>query len=258
MKAIIIAAGPSKRMMSLTKDIPKCLLKIKGKPILHNTVDLFRKNGIGDISIIRGFNKEKIDLPDVTYFENKDFWNNNILHSLICARKKLEEVIGTGEDVVVSYSDIWYNDSVVKKLLASKDDIASIVDVEWEGYYDNRTDHPISEAENVIMDEDGVMKRIGKHIITRDTPKDRQGEFIGLWKFTPAGLRTFLGHFDRLDSTLKMTDPYQNTKEWQKSYITDIFQEMIDHGVRIKCVVIRENWMEFDTVQDFKRIGGEV
>ncbi len=257
MKAIIIAAGPSKRMMPLTKDIPKCLLKIKGKPILFNTVDLFRKNGIGDISIIRGYNREKIDLPDVTYFENTDFLNNNILHSLMCARPKLEEAIKKGEDVVVTYSDIWYNDSVVKELVRSKEDIASIVDVEWEQYYDGRTDHPVSEAENVIMDNDKMMLRIGKHIFTHDTPKDRQGEFIGLWKFTPAGIRTFLFHFDRLNSTLKMTDPYQNTKEWQKSYITDIFQEMIDRGVRIKCVLIKENWMEFDTVQDYKRIGGE-
>jgi len=257
MKGIIIAAGPSKRMMPLTKDKPKCLLKIKGKPILQNTIDLFRKNGIDDISIIRGYKKEKINLPDVTYFWNTDFWNNNILHSLMFARSKLEEAIKTGEDVVITYSDIWYTDSVVQKLLQSKEDIASIVDTDWQEYYDGRTDHPISEAENVIMDDNKVMLKIGKHIFTHDTPKDKQGEFIGLWKFTPAGIRIFLAHFDRLNSTLQMTDPYQNIAEWQKSYITDIFQEMIDHGVKIKCVLIQKNWMEFDTVQDFKRIGGE-
>ena len=234
------------------------MLKINGKPIIQNTIESFKNNGIGDISVIRGYKKEKINFPNITYFENKDFWNNNILHSLICARQKLEEAIKTKEEVVVTYSDIWYNDSVVKALLSSKHAIASIVDTDWETYYEGRLDHPISEAENVITDDDKKMLKIGKHIFTNDTPKDRQGEFIGLWKFTPDGIKIFLKHFDRLNSTLKMTEPYQNTKEWQKSYITDIFQEMIDNEEKLYCVLIKKNWAEFDTVQDFKRIGGEI
>ena len=258
MKAIIIAAGACKRLRPLTNETPKCMLKIKGKPILQNTVDLFRDNGINDISVIRGYKKEKITLPDITYFENTDYPNNNILHSLMFARLKLEEAIKTGEDIVITYSDIWYNDSVVKKLLESNEDIASIVDTDWECYYDGRTDHPICEAENVLIDDNKRMLKIGKHIFTNDTPKDKQGEFIGLWKFTPKGAKTFLEHFDKLNSRLKMTDPYQNTKEWQKSYITDIFQEMIDTEVKIYCALIQQNWMEFDTVQDFKKIGGEI
>ncbi len=258
MKAIIIAAGPSKRLRPLTEDLPKFMLKINGKPILQNTIELFRSNGINDISVIRGYKKEKINYPNVTYFENKDFWNNNILHSLMCAREKLEEAVKTGEDVVMTYSDIWYNDSVVKALLKSKEDIASIVDTDWHGYYEGRTDHPISEAENIIMDDDKRMLKIGKHIFTHDTPKDKQGEFIGLWKFASKGIKIFLKHFDRLNSALKMTDPYQNTKEWQKSYITDIFHEMIDNGEKLYCVLIKKNWAEFDTVQDLKRVGDEI
>ncbi|NQT64809.1 MAG: NTP transferase domain-containing protein, partial [FCB group bacterium] len=65
MKAIIIAAGPSKRLRPLTDDIPKCMLKINGKPILQNTIDLFRNNGINDISVIKGYKKEKINLLDI-------------------------------------------------------------------------------------------------------------------------------------------------------------------------------------------------
>ena len=55
-----------------------------------------------------------------------------------------------------------------------------------------------------------------------------------------------------------MIDPFQNAKEWQKSYITDILQELIDRGEKVSCVLIKKNWMEFDTIQDFKRIGGEI
>ena len=258
MKAIIIAAGPCKRLRPLTDNLPKCMLDMGGKPILQNTVGLFRKNGINDISIVVGHKKEKINLPDLTYFENTDFYNNNILHSLMFAKEKIEEAIKNNEEIVITYSDIWYSEPVVKVLLKSKDHIASIVDTNWEGYYDGRTDHPIEEAENVIMNDDKKMLKIGKHIFTNDTPKNKQGEFIGLWKFTPEGAKIFLKHFDRLNSTLNMTDPYQNTKEWQKSYITDIFQEMIDKGEILHCVPIRKNWAEFDTVQDLKRFGQKI
>ena len=230
------------------------MLEVNGKPIIQNTIDIFRKNCINDISIIRGYKKESIKLPNVTYFENTDFWNNNILHSLMFARPKMEEAVKTGEDIVITYSDIWYDESVVKKLLKSKEAISSIVDTQWQNYYEGRTDHPISEAENVIMDGSRIMLKIGKHIFTDNTPKDNQGEFIGLWKFTPEGTKIFLEHFDRLNSKLKMTDTFQNTKEWQKSYITDIFQELIDNGVKIHCVLIQKNWMEFDTLQDYKRL----
>jgi|TARA_B100002003_G_C14027081_1_gene495168 choline kinase len=257
MKAIIIAAGPCKRLRPLTENLPKCMLKIDGKPIIQNTIDIFRNNGINDISVIKGYLKEKINLLDITYFENNDFLNNNILHSLICARPKLEEAVKTKEDVVITYSDIWYNDSVVKKLLEDKHNISSVVDTGWQDYYDGRTDHPILEAENVIIGDNKKMLKIGKHIFTDKVPKEKQGEFIGLWKFSPIGIKIFLKHFDRLNLSLKKTDPYQNAKEWQKSYITDIFQEMIDKGEELYCTLIQKNWKEFDTVQDILNAGGK-
>src|SRR3989344_1252613 len=258
MKAIIIAAGICKRLRPITDNLPKCMLKINGKPLIENTIELFRKNGINDISVVNGYKKEKIDYSGLTYFENTDFWNNNILHSFMFARQKLEEAIETGEDVVVTYSDILFEDYVVEKLLKSKYDITSIVDTDWEDYYEGRTDHPITEAENVILDDNGRILRVGKNIFVDGIEKSKQGEFVGLWKFTPRGIKIFLKHFDRLNSTLKMTDSYQNAKEWQKSYITDIFQEMIDKGEDIHSVLIQKGWKEFDTVQDFLRIGGEI
>lgn len=258
MKAIIIAAGPSKRLRPLTENLPKCMLKINGRPIIQNIIELLKSNGIDDISIIRGYKKEKISFSGVTYFENSDFWNNNILHSLMSAREKLEESIKANEEVIISYSDIWYNDSVVKKLLGSKHDIAAIVDTDWEDYYYGRTEHPTLEAENVILGDDKEIIKIGKHIFTHNIEKEKQGEFIGFWKFTTNGTKIFLKHFDRLNKTLKMTDPYQNSKEWQKSYITDIFQEIVDKNEKIYAVLIQKNWKEFDTVQDYLRINKEI
>ncbi len=232
------------------------MLKIRGKPILQNILDVLRENGVNDISVIRGYKKEKIIFPELTYFENIDFGNTNILHSLICAREKLEEAKNEKEDVIISYSDIWYGSSVVNKLKISKEHISAVVDIDWQDYYEGRTDHPVDEAENVIFDDNQKIMKIGKHIFTHETPKNRQGEFIGLWKFTYKGIEIFLKHFDRLNLKLQKLDSFQNTKEWQKAYITDIFQELIDENEEIHCTIIQGNWKEFDTVQDFDKANG--
>ena len=47
--------------------------------------------------------------------------------------------------------------------------------------------------------------------------------------------------------------PFQHAKTFQKAYLTDMFQEMIDLGVLISCVIIAKGWIEIDTVQDFGR-----
>ena len=91
MKAIILAAGPGSRLRPLTNSLPKCMLPIKGKPILQNILDLFRANGVADITVVTGHQGDKITDPNISRVVNRDYLNNNILHSMMCARAKLEE-----------------------------------------------------------------------------------------------------------------------------------------------------------------------
>jgi NDP-sugar pyrophosphorylase family protein len=51
MKAMVLAAGYGERMRPLTNSIPKPLLPIKGKPLLHYTLQLLKKNGINEVVI---------------------------------------------------------------------------------------------------------------------------------------------------------------------------------------------------------------
>lgn len=51
MKAMILAAGYGERMRPLTNSMPKPLLPINNKPILHYTLQLLKKNGIFEIVI---------------------------------------------------------------------------------------------------------------------------------------------------------------------------------------------------------------
>ncbi|MBI2138945.1 phosphocholine cytidylyltransferase family protein [Candidatus Woesearchaeota archaeon] len=252
-KAIIIAAGPGTRLRALTSELPKCMLLIGGKPIIFHTLQAFRRHGIHDISIVRGHKKQAIMVPGATHYDDDNFQSHNILHSFLCAKPKMEEALRQKEEVIVSYSDILYADSIISSLKDAQDPLSIVVDSDWADNYVGRSDHPPSEAEKVIIDEYGFVDKIGKHLTFDGVPPAKQGEFIGLWKFTPGGMAIFLSHIDRVNSTCSKTCPFQQSKEWQKAYITDIMQELVDQKEKVFCKAIRGGWFEIDTLQDYER-----
>ena len=52
-KLVIVAGGKGTRL-GLT-DIPKPMVKIGGKPVLHHQIELAKKSGIEDIYILSGY-----------------------------------------------------------------------------------------------------------------------------------------------------------------------------------------------------------
>ena len=68
--AIIIAAGMGSRLMPLTSDKPKCMLKFGGMTLLERQIKAYRSCGITNISIVRGYQKNKINYDDLHFFEN--------------------------------------------------------------------------------------------------------------------------------------------------------------------------------------------
>jgi len=241
-KAIIIAAGLGSRLKSYTENLPKCMLKFGDKTLLERQLEAYRNCGINNISVIRGYKKEKINYEDLRYYENPDFENNNILNSLFYAEEELNG------NVIVAYSDILFEASVVRRLLESQADISIVVDIDWRGYYDGRKEHPIEEAENVIFNANNEVLKIGKILTEKD---DVHGEFIGMLKFTPRGAEIFKKHFHRAKE-IYWDKPYQRAAIFQKAYITDIIQDMADLGVPVHCVIIERGWKEIDTVEDYQ------
>ena len=241
-KAIIIAAGLGSRLKSYTEDLPKCMLKFGDKTLLERQIEAYRNCGIKNISVIRGYKKEKINYEVLRYYENPDFENNNILNSLFYAEEELNG------NVIVAYSDILFEASVVRRLLESQADISIVVDIDWRGYYEGRKEHPIEEAENVIFNANNEVLKIGKILTEKD---DVHGEFIGMLKFTPRGAEIFKKHFHRAKE-IYWDKPYQRAAIFQKAYITDIIQDMADLGVPVHCVIIERGWKEIDTVEDYQ------
>ncbi len=245
MKGIIIAAGKGGRLGALTAQTPKSLLPILGKPLIEYTLETLRACGVKDIAVVTGFQAQKFTYKDVRYHSNPEFEKNNILQSLMKAQDDFDD------ELVISYSDIWFSQDVLKKLLHTDGDIVISVDTDWKKRYEGRTEHPWSEAEKITMTPDGIVIKAGKHIPVDENP----GEFIGLLKVSKRGARTFLEEFNNLQKKLWPQEPFQNAKEWQKAYLTDFFQWLALQGHPIHTSQHQAGWLEMDTMQDYERAG---
>ena len=240
MKAIIIAAGKGSRLKDLTKETPKCLLHVGGKPIIKHQIDAFAANGITDVGIIKGYLAHWIQYPEFRTFLNTDYENNNILCSLMTAEEFMDE------DMIISYSDIVYSPETVLKLLESSEDISIVVDMNWRIKYEGRTLHPESEAEKVLVNTSSFAKKLGK--VIRDG-EGQTGEFIGLFKISKRALGTFREAFHEAKEAYAHK-PFINAKTFEKAYITDFIHYLISRGQKVHCTLISDGWREIDTEQD--------
>jgi len=242
-KSLIVAAGLGSRLKKHTENLPKCMLDFNGKTLLQRQVQAYNECGIKDITVIRGYKKEKINYKNLNYVTNDDYEKNNILNSIFYAEKIING------NIIISYSDILFDSNVVKRLVESDHDISVVVDIDWRGYYIGRKDHPLSEAENVIFDSNNQVLKIGKI----GTQKEEvHGEFIGMIKLTNRGGEIFKENFHRLKK-LYWNKPFQRAAIFQKAYLTDMIQELVDIGIKVHCVIIERGWKEIDTVEDYQK-----
>lgn len=242
MKAIVIAAGLGSRLRPYTNKVPKCLVPVGNKTILSSQIEVFKTFKIKNINLITGYKRKKIKLKKLKFFFNNEFKKNNILCSLFFAKSALKK------NCIISYSDIIFKKTVVKKLLRSKANISIVIDTNWKKNYVGRTLHPISQAENVIFNSQNILKKAGKHLNATES----NGEFIGLLKLNSRGCEIFKKYFSLASKKFK-NKPFYNAKVFKKAYLTDFFNYLIHNNVKINCVKINNNWMEIDTVQDYKK-----
>ena len=242
-KALIVAAGLGSRLKGHTENTPKCMLDFGGKTLLQKQLLSYKKNGVDDISLIRGYKKNKINYKGIRYFDNDDYKDNNILNSIFYG----EEAING--NIIISYSDILFEPFVVKRAMEADHDISVIVDVDWRDYYINRKDHPLSEAENVIFNSNNEVVKIGKIASEKE---EVHGEFIGMIKLNHRGCEILRQNFHRVKK-IYWNKPFQRAKIFQKAYLTDMIQELVDIGIKVHCVIIERGWKEIDTVEDYKK-----
>ncbi len=240
MRAIIIGAGRGSRLMPTTENSPKCFAEIQGKRILDWTVEALQGGGCTEIVFIGGYRIDSVqrEYPDFIFRENKDWQNNNILVSLMCAEDLMDQ------PVVTSYSDILFTKDVVRGLVQSKDELCLGIDTDWREHYKPRTQHPPHDAEKAITKGSNVER------VYRTIPYDAAtGEFIGVVKFGRKGVQQFRDFYQKRKSEF-WDKPYREAAIFQKAYLIHMFQDMIEQGSAFGHFDTPGKYREIDTQED--------
>ena len=126
--AVVLAASRGEELGELTEDQPKTMVKVQGVPILSHIVDAYNAVGIKDILVVRGYKKEAVNLPNLTYIDNLEFAETGELASLSQA---LQSRKGRFQPTIVSYGDVLFNKYIPQALCQEQDDCVIFVDSNW-------------------------------------------------------------------------------------------------------------------------------
>jgi len=120
-KAIILAAGQGTRLNDLTREIPKCLVRIGQKKIIDYQLDALIENNIRDVVIVVGHKKEKLisyiinsnysNLMNISFVDNEIYSRTNSCYSLWVAKDHIKD------GYVHLNSDLIFHPGLLKDLL---------------------------------------------------------------------------------------------------------------------------------------------
>jgi len=190
MRAIILAAGAGRR---LGLDMPKSLIEIAGKSILHRQIEAFRADGVDDFVIVVGHQHDRLidhlggQAGRFSFILNERYADTNTIYSLYLARGHI-----TGAFYYAN-ADVLFDRRLVERLRDRAPATGLAVRVGTCG----------SEEVKVIASE-GRILRIGKRL----EPTQCLGEFVGVARFGGELARAFVASLETCVERDGVVDDY--------------------------------------------------
>jgi CTP:phosphocholine cytidylyltransferase-like protein len=110
-KAIFIAAGFGSRLVPITLNTPKPLVRVNGTRMIDTLLDAVVAVGIEEIYIVRGYLGEQFDqllykYPGIKFIDNPYYNEANNISSAVCVRHLMQNAYVLEADLVLSNPDI--------------------------------------------------------------------------------------------------------------------------------------------------------
>lgn len=238
MRVIILAAGQGTRLRPYTDSIPKCMVELAGKPLLHHQLEVLRDAGLHKILLVGGYCAERLNAEGVEIELNPKFATTNMVSTLFCA----EEWMLKGEDLIIAYGDIIYEPKVLQSLLAADAPMAISVDRQWQRLWEARMEDPLQDAETLKLQEGNRVIEVGKK---PQSLEQIQGQYMGLIKVRGDTVKQFRKAWHSLDR-----DAHYDGQDFDNMYMTSFIQHLIDTGVVVQAAFTDGGWIEVDSVED--------
>ena len=122
-RAVFIAAGFGSRLVPITFNTPKPLVRVHGQRIIDGLIDACLEAGINEIYIVRGYLAEQFDqllykYPMIRFLENPLYNEANNISSSLVARYMLSNAYVFEADLLIS------NPKIIKKYHYTSDFLA--------------------------------------------------------------------------------------------------------------------------------------
>ena len=239
--AIILAASRGSAMGSLTEERPKAMLKVKERPILSHIVDVYNSHGIKDITVVRGFQKDAIDLPQLSYADNDNFSKTSELVSFEKALLEVDPV----QDLFVSFGDVLFKPYLLQLMDDFQDEVVIVVDTQWQDSVNKER-----AADYVHCSEPHSRDSYSHEIFLKDSKEDMDpnmihGEWMGVVKFS----NKMVPALKQAMQKLKVSSDFDVAK------FHDLFSFLVSEGHNIRIVYTTGHWLDIDTVEDLLEAG---
>ena len=117
--AVILAAGMGIRLRNVTGLLPKGLLNIGGKSLIHRSLENLKNEGIDRAVIVTGFQEslyhehlqQQVDIPELEFVHSRQFEESGSMHSLFVAKNFLQE------DFLLLESDLLYESRALHSVI---------------------------------------------------------------------------------------------------------------------------------------------
>jgi choline kinase len=231
MRAVILSAGQGKRLMPLTADNPKCLVKIEGMSLIEWQINELFKGGIDEVSVVVGYQAERVsqllnsryDAGQVKVLYNPTYaWADN-LFSCWVARTEMDDTF------ILLNGDTLFEAAVLNRLLQTPVQPITVVTHQKHHY----------DADDMKVALDGSrLVRIGKDLAAETV----DAESIGMILFRQEGPAMFRRAVEKA-----LRDPSSCSK-WYLSVINELAQSFPVET----CPINGYQWCEVDFPADLK------
>ena len=220
-RAVLLAAGRGTRMRDLTVDLPKPMIKVRGKPILLHIVEGLQIAGIKNFLIIVGYHGDTVR----EYFGDGTCFGLRIKYATQVVQDGTGRVVDLARDFtenmpfVLSYGDILVDPHNYKSIVDLGDDVEAIISV--------KRDEDVSKGGAVFLNEQMEL------IDLREKPKP--GEKTSPWY--NAGLYAFRS------SIFEFTARLQPSPRGEYE-LTDAIRELAQSGKKVKALELIGEWAD--------------
>jgi phosphoenolpyruvate phosphomutase len=234
-KAVILAASRGEALGELTEERPKAMLPVNGKPIIDAYVDELRALNIGDISVVRGYQKEWLSSPSYRSYDNDRYDDTGELYSLYQAREELQG------NVIVSYGDCLFRSHILRDLLESPAMATVIVDAEQGGNARNKDmafcSRPYS---NDFFNHNIELERLERS----DSPASANGEWTGLLMLSAQSSPI----------ARQLLEEMAQRDDFDKLGVPDLINRLKEHHP-VRVIYTKGGWININDMNDFIAAG---